>query len=122
MVHASQGKTSPCSELCRSETDIVANIAHLLLGNTPVNWLELAQDYSKIRNLIEATIPGFEGFNKQIEKPGGFYLGNSAAQLQWNTPSAKANFSFNKLPNDIYPHEVSEKIDQQKHLKNMLIE
>ncbi|MGL5287411.1 MAG: FdhF/YdeP family oxidoreductase, partial [Aeromonas sp.] len=58
MVHASTGAAEPISELCLSETDIVARIAHATLGSGTVDWLALRDDYSRIRDLIEKTIAG----------------------------------------------------------------
>lgn len=115
MVHASAGRTEPVSEQLRSEVNIIANIAYGTLGNTPVNWLELAEDNSKIRDLIEQSINGFGDFNQKLEQPGGFYLGNSAAELHWNTASNRAEFNASALPDGLFPQAVSEKIQQQKH-------
>ena len=64
------------------------------------------QDYDKIRDYIEQTIPGFEHFNQRIQQPGGFYLGNSARRREWNTATAKAQFISHPLPDDVLPAEV----------------
>lgn len=103
MVHASEGVGYPLSEQQRSETAIVAGIAHATLGNAHVDWLALAGDYTLIRNHIAATLPGFNDFNARCEQPGGFYLGNAAAELRFNTPNQKANFSAAKLPETLFP-------------------
>ncbi|NIY46403.1 FdhF/YdeP family oxidoreductase [Cedecea colo] len=102
MVHASEGIGNPLAATQRSETAIVAGIADVVLGKAKLNWLALADDYSLIRNHIAATIPGFQNFNQQCEKPGGFYLGNAAAQLRFNTPTGKAEFSAAKLPGSLF--------------------
>ena len=34
--------------------------------NDTIDWLALKDDYSLIRNKIEAVIPGFESFNKKV--------------------------------------------------------
>src|SRR5690606_36827439 len=79
MVHASNGQLQPLSNLMRSEPWIVAGIAAATLGNNrPVDWNWMVADYSRIRDLIADTIPGFKDFNEKIRNPGGFYLGNSA--------------------------------------------
>ncbi len=57
-----------------------------------MDWNWLVADYRRIRELIADTIPGFKDFNTRIQHPGGFYLGNSAGERQWNTPSGRANF------------------------------
>ncbi|WNW14308.1 FdhF/YdeP family oxidoreductase [Pseudomonas sp. DTU_2021_1001937_2_SI_NGA_ILE_001] len=101
MVHASFGQLQPLSRQMRSEPAIVAGIAHATLGNKPVDWLWLVEDYSRIRSLIADTIPGFKDFNQRLEQPGGFYLGNSAGSRRWNTASERANFKANLLPGSL---------------------
>lgn len=103
MVHASEGVGYPLSEQQRSETTIVAGIADATLGNQPVDWLALAGDYSLIRDHIAATLPGFNDFNLRCEQPGGFYLGNAAAELRFNTPNQKATFGAAELPKTLFP-------------------
>ncbi len=103
MVHASEGVGKPIAETQRSETAIVAGIANAVLGSDKVDWLDLASDYNKIRDHIAATIPGFKDFNQQCEKPGGFYLGNAAAELRFNTLNNKAQFSAAALPDSLFP-------------------
>ncbi len=98
MVHASEGIGNPIARTQRSETAIVAGIADAVLGKDKLDWLALAGDYNLIRDHIAATLPGFQNFNQQCEKPGGFYLGNAAAQLRFTTPSGKAEFSAAPLP------------------------
>lgn len=101
MVHASQGKVPPVSGLLKSEVSIVAHIAQSTLRNTDIAWLSLADDYNKIRDLIEQTLPQFEQYNNRLEQPGGFYLGNSAASLTWNTANKKAQIKTNNLPEQL---------------------
>ncbi|ALO34652.1 CbbBc protein [Colwellia sp. MT41] len=101
MVHASQGSVVPLAKTMHSETAIVADIADATLTNSTINWQQLKGNYDLIRDLIEQAIPGFSNFNQQLEQPGGFYLGNSAAQLQWHNPQEKALFTANCLPTSI---------------------
>ncbi|MEE3633745.1 FdhF/YdeP family oxidoreductase [Pseudomonas sp. AL 58] len=101
MVHASNGQLQPLSRQMRSEPAVIAGIAAATLGAQPVDWHWLVADYARIRELISQTIPGFEDFNQRLAHPGGFYLGNSASQRQWNTASGKANFKANALPDDL---------------------
>jgi len=107
MVHASEGIGKPIADTQRSETAIVAGIADAVLGDKYLNWPALAGDYNLIRDHIEATIPGFTDFNQRCEIPGGFYLGNAAAERRFNTPSGKAEFSSEALPH-LYRGENSE--------------
>lgn len=104
MVHASEGIGIPLAETQRSETWIVASIAEAVLGDEKVNWRELAGDYNLIREHIAATIPGFADFNAKCDIPGGFYLGNAAAELRFNTPSQKAEFNASALPTSLFPN------------------
>lgn len=103
MVHASEGVNPPISDQQRSETAIVAGIADAVLGEETLPWLALAGDYNLIRDHIEATLPGFTDFNQRCEQPGGFYLGNAAAELRFNTPGGKAHFSAALLPPTLFP-------------------
>ncbi|WP_136679443.1 FdhF/YdeP family oxidoreductase [Neptunomonas sp. XY-337] len=103
MVHASEGVQVPLSSEMRSEPAIIAGIANAVLGTRPVKWLELAENYDRIRDLIEAVIPGFDGFNRRIREPGGFYLGNSARNRVWNTPANQLTMHDFPLPQFIIP-------------------
>ncbi len=109
MVHASEGIGKPLADTQRSETAIVCGIADAVLGNQKLDWLELADDYSLIRQHIQATIPGFDDFNQRCEQPGGFYLGNAAAELRFATQSGKAEFSAAALPDTLFPQIGAEK-------------
>jgi len=101
MVHDSNGQLQPLSKLMKAEPAILAGIAAATLGSKPVDWNWLVGDYSRIRDLIADTIPGFKDFNERLKHPGGFYLGNSAGARRWNTPSGRANFRPNILPADL---------------------
>ncbi len=106
MIHASYGQLDPLSKDMRSEPAIVAGIAKATLGNHPVDWDAMIADYSRIRDLIADTIPGFQDFNTRVQHPGGFYLGNSAGARQWKTTTGKANFKSNALMADLLPPQV----------------
>jgi len=103
MVHASEGIGKPLAASQRSETAIVAGIAQATLGSQKLDWLALAADYNLIRDHIAATLPGFQNFNALCAEPGGFWLGNAAAELRFNTPSGKAEFSAAPLPASVCP-------------------
>ncbi|WP_316383204.1 FdhF/YdeP family oxidoreductase [Enterobacter mori] len=93
MVHASSGKLKPASPLLRSEPAIVAGLAKATLPETRVDWLTLVEDYDRIRDLIEQTIPGFEDYNARIRVPGGFRMPLLPTQRIWPTATGKAMFS-----------------------------
>ncbi len=109
MVHASEGVGKPLSDMQRSETAIVCGIADAVLGTQYLDWMALAADYNLIRDHIEATIPGFQDFNARCDIKGGFYLGNAAAELRFNTPGNKAHFSNAALPDAVIPMPNGEK-------------
>jgi molybdopterin-dependent oxidoreductase alpha subunit len=108
MVHASGGVMEPLSPEQRSEPAIIAGMAQATLGDFPLNWEELAGDYSLIRQHIEAVIPGFDNFNQRIEQEGGFYLGNSARERNWKTPAGKAIMHTHALPESILPKNAQD--------------
>ena len=106
MVHASAGVVASNIENMRSEPAIIAGIAEAVLGNSPVNWQALVVDYSNIRELISQVIPGFDNMNQRLSTPGGFYLGNSAAERLWQTSQQKAQLFAHALPETIVPASV----------------
>src|SRR5690606_37980325 len=72
MVHASAGRLEPASPDLRSEVAIVCGLAERILGSgDDVDWAWLAADYDRIRDRIEAVVPGFTDFNRRIGYPGG---------------------------------------------------
>lgn len=97
VVSKSEGILEPLSEYLKSETAIVAGIANATLEKSSVNWTAMTENYDLIRDAIEATIPGFENFNKRIRIPGGFYLPNNARDNDFSfTYTGKANFTINE--------------------------
>lgn len=114
MVHSSGGLLAPAGKNLKSEVNIIANMAHHTLAKTSINWLELAEDNHKIRQLIEKCVAGFDDFNRKIENPGGFYLGNSAAQRLWMTDNKLANIKTNPLPESLIAEVFSKKRKKSK--------
>ncbi|MEM8609302.1 MAG: FdhF/YdeP family oxidoreductase [Myxococcota bacterium] len=99
VVHSSQGDLKPASPGLYSEPAIIARLAQQVLGpENPVSWCWLIEDYDRIRDLIERTIPGFENFNARVRAPRGFALYNSAREGKFNTDSGKAKFTINEAP------------------------
>lgn len=92
MVHASRGTLPPASPHLRSEPAVIAGMAHITLPNSRVNWLHLAEDYERIRDLIEKIYPDFKDYNERIRKPGGFRLSLPATERVWKTATGKAQF------------------------------
>ena len=114
MVHGSAGATTPASKLCKSEVDIVCGIAHATLGASPINWLEMRDDYAQIRELIANTIDGFDNFNHKLLTPFGFHLRNNAANLIWKTANGRANFAASSLPVSLYSESVDAVLAQKR--------
>ncbi|MBX4949656.1 FdhF/YdeP family oxidoreductase [Rhizobium binae] len=98
MVHGSAGINRPASPHLLSEVAIIAGVARATVGLSVVDWAELAEDYDRIRDHIEATVPGFEDYNRRLRRPRGFHLRNAAAHREWKTPTGKASFSCQALP------------------------
>ncbi len=102
VVSSSRGILKPCSPLLKSEISIVCELAHKIQSTTHnsqsyINWLELKDDYDKIRDLIEKVIKGFDDFNKKVRQPAGFYLPNGVREQKFNTKSGKAHFTINEI-------------------------
>jgi molybdopterin-dependent oxidoreductase alpha subunit len=101
VVQQSKGVLDPVSDDLMSESFIVCNLAKAVLGNrSVVEWDRYMESYDNIRDDIEKVIPGFEEYNKQIRKPGGFYLPNAPRAGKFETPDwgGKAAFNVAGLP------------------------
>jgi len=96
IVHSSRGNLEPISQSLLSEPAIIANVAEAVLAKEDITWREYAKDYSKIRESIERTIPGFENFESRITEPGGFYLENCAKNRKFAI-EGRAPFSVHDL-------------------------
>ena len=98
VVQMSRGVLTPASPDLLSEVEIIARLAEAVHGpDSPVLWRWLAEDYDRIRSLIERVVPGFEDFTDRAQQAGGFYLPNPAKQRVWDTPGGKANFSLSNM-------------------------
>ncbi|MEZ4474623.1 MAG: molybdopterin dinucleotide binding domain-containing protein [bacterium] len=98
-VHASRGHLAPASPELKSEVAIVAGLALATLADrSTVDWAGLAADYHRIRDAIEAVIPGFDAYNTRALAPGGFRLPNGARDRVWHTATAKARFTPIEVP------------------------
>lgn len=103
VVHMSKGSFEPASTNLLSEPAIVGGIAMALFDSNTEQWENMVSNYDIIRDHIEATIPGFDDYNKRVRKPGGFYLPNGARVRKFNTENGKANFSINPIPKNDLP-------------------
>lgn len=98
IVQQSRGSLRPASPHLLSESVIVARLAETTLkGRTTVPWLELVEDYDRIRDRISRVVPGFTDYNERVRKPGGFYLPNKPREGEFPTPVGKALFTAHPL-------------------------
>ncbi len=93
-IHGSKGMRTPASPWLLSETRIVADIAKAtLLPNPRIDWDAWVDDYSRVREAIEATYPDqFRDFNRRMWEPGGFHRPLPACKRVWKTKTGRANF------------------------------
>lgn len=98
MVHISVGRNAPAADALLSEPAIVAKLAQATLKHSKTPWAWLIEDYDRIRDKIAEVVSGFTDFNRRVHVPGGFYLGNSAAERRWQTAAGKAIFCAPSLP------------------------
>ena len=96
-VHASRGALEPASAELRSEVRIVCELAQRTVGEIgKLKWSELADDYSRVRDLIADAIPGFERFNERIAD--GFTLPHPPRDSRtFKTATGKARMTVNQL-------------------------
>jgi molybdopterin-dependent oxidoreductase alpha subunit len=108
VVHASQGSLTPASVHLRSEVAIVARLGELLepdrAEGATIDWSGLAGDYDRIRDRIEAVIPGFDDFNRRVSEPGGFVLPHPPRDSrEFPTPDGKAHLTVNHFDPEVVP-------------------
>lgn len=114
MVHISYGMNKPASPHLLSEPAIVARLAHATLKHSKTPWLEYIKDYSKIRDAIEQTMPvAFRDYNERIKVPGGFRMPVPSSERIWNTPSGKAEFTLQAIPQNSPIHQAREQYGDQ---------
>lgn len=101
VVHASRGRLAPVDQDLVSEPVIVSQIASRVLDNHPLPWTDAAEDYDRIREHIEAVVPGFAEFNTRVREPNGFVLPNPPRdERRFATPTGRAVFTVNQ-PDDL---------------------
>ena len=97
-MQSSRGTSAPAGPALLSEPQIVARLAQATLGaGSPTRWEWLAEDYARIRALIEKVIPGFERYEERVRAPGGFYLPNGPREGIFKTGSGKARFTASRF-------------------------
>ncbi|WP_396667843.1 FdhF/YdeP family oxidoreductase [Microbacterium sp. R86528] len=114
-VHSSRGRLAPPSEQLLSEVAIVARICSRVFGdqstantrriNAPrADWGSLEGDYARVREHIARVIPGFEDYEKRIDKGRTFFLPNAPRdERRFATIDGKARFTANALQYPVIP-------------------
>jgi len=103
IVHSSRGNLDPPSEHLMSEPAIVARLAAAVLGErtdpgqNSLDWLNLVEDYERIRDLIARIVPGCDDMNRKVRRRGGFYLPNAARDDEYATSTGHANFTVSPI-------------------------
>ena len=94
MVHLTRGTNPPADPDLPGEPTLVSRIAEATFdGDDAADWALFARDYAAVRDAIADVIPGFYGFNDRLAaSPGGFWLGNAAARLEFLNPEGRARF------------------------------
>ncbi|WP_129339490.1 FdhF/YdeP family oxidoreductase [Cellulomonas endophytica] len=102
VVHASTGRLVPAGPELRSEVAIVTALAERVLAGRPgapvVDWRAWREDYRTLRAAIARVVPGFEDYERRLDRPGGFVLPHPPRDSRtFATPSGRARFSTNAL-------------------------
>jgi molybdopterin-dependent oxidoreductase alpha subunit len=105
VVEGWQGRLPPASPELLSEPAIVVGLAKAVLGTrSNIDWDGLLANYDRIREHIEAVVPGFADYNQRARQPGGFYLPNPISNLEFKTEDGRAHFTVHELPrHDLKP-------------------
>jgi molybdopterin-dependent oxidoreductase alpha subunit len=99
VISRSRGDLPPASASLLSEHAIIAGLAAATLHERhPFAWDGLVANYDRIRDHIARVIPGFENFNERVRSEQIFYLPINPKERIFDTPTGKAQFSVNALP------------------------
>lgn len=98
-VHGTHGAVAPVSDMLLSEVSIVTRLARAVLGDDgPIDWAGFERDYNTIRESIARVVPGFQDFNRQVRRQGGFVLPNGPRDSRtFPTATGKAMLTVNAL-------------------------
>lgn len=100
-VHSSRGPLKPASAHLRSEVAILTGIAEATLGDRHgIDWKGMREDYRNIRTHISRVVPGCEGYEVNVRRPGGFVLPHPPRDSRtFETDSGRGEFTA--LPIDV---------------------
>ena len=98
-VHATHGRVAPVAPGILSEVAIVARLAQATIGDRyGIDWVGFERDYDLIRDHISRVVPGFESFNEDVRRKGGFILPNGPRdERRFDTAAGKAIITVNEL-------------------------
>ena len=98
-VHATHGRIPPVAPNLLSEVAIVGGLAQATLGDRyGIDWQGMTDDYDLIRTHVSQVVPGFESFNADVRREGGFVLPNGPRDSRtFDTATGKARITVNHL-------------------------
>jgi len=101
-VHATHGRIPPVAPGLLSEVAIVSRLAQATLAardDAPqLDWAGFEAEYDVIRDHISRVVPGFETFNADVRRKGGFVLPNGPRdERRFDTATGKAMITVNEL-------------------------
>jgi formate dehydrogenase major subunit len=98
-VHATHGKIPPVAPGLLSEVAIVCRLAQATLDPAlGIDWARFEAEYDVIRDHISRVVPGFETFNEDVRRKGGFVLPNGPRdERRFDTATGKAMITVNEL-------------------------
>ncbi len=101
VVEMSRGRLKPASPHLMSEPAMICAISPRArwASKSKLDWLSLADNYDRIRDLIAKVIPGCDDYNEKVRQKYGFYLPNKPREGDFSdTRTGKANFTVVDLP------------------------
>lgn len=100
-VRLSEGGTQNVPGQLRAESDVICDLAHRVLGPTPVDWTRM-NDHDEVRKVIAEVIPGWQEIANIGETKKEFTLPMRIYHVpKFNTMDGRANFVKTELPQEI---------------------
>ena len=97
-VHLSAGRLEPASPYLLSEVAVVARLARRVLPASRVPWQSYEEDYAAIRSAIARVVPGCDGYDEKVLRPGGFTMPHPPRdERRFDTPDGRAQLTVNPL-------------------------
>ncbi len=105
VVHTSRGAVEPADPDLLSEIAIITRLAERTIAErAPIDWRQLGSDYRRIRDHIEAVVPGFDRYDARVRQPGGFTLPHPPRDsCTFPTPTGKAVLTVNACEPIVIP-------------------